>query len=120
MKKVLIKAKIISKDDCQIYEGEGKYDPKKKIIKYQDQNALVTLFINDDILLRETAEIILSYKYKENSENDFEIYLKDTKRCGYVKLKTYQIKRNDNKYEVEYNIDGNNYNHIYQIEWRIL
>ena len=66
MKDVFIKAKIKNKDEELSYEGKGTFDKNKNLIQYQDDKALLTIFLDDNIMLIETYDTILSYKFVEN------------------------------------------------------
>ncbi len=122
MKEVFIKAKIKNEDSIIPFEGKGVYDLSKSMIQYQDKdtNAVLTIFLNDNIMLRETEDTILSYKFVENAKTNFEVFLKDLKQTGYVPLTTRKIAKTNTNYQVTYNIEGNDFDHTYEIEWRIL
>lgn len=117
MEEVKVIAKLRTNDDVLTFEGKADFDRKKQVIQYQDEHALLTIYLKDKILLRETEDAILSYKFLENVDNSFEIYLKDTKQCGTVGMKTKQIKEGVNFFLVIYRIDGNDFDHEYSIEW---
>ncbi len=117
MKEVKVIAKLIANNEEFIYEGKASLDKKNQIIQYEDEHALLTIYLKEKILLRETNEAILSYKFLENTNNSFEIYLKETKQSGAVSMKTKQIKEGINSFLVIYRIDGNDFDHEYNIEW---
>ena len=119
MEEVKVIAKLRTNDDVLTFEGKDDFDRKKQIIQYQDEHALLTIYLKDKILLRETEDAILSYKFLENVDNSFEIYLKDTKQCGTVGMRTKQIKEGVNSFLVIYRIDGNDFDHEYSIEWEV-
>ena len=112
MEEVKVIAKLRTNDGVLTFEGKADFDKKKQVIQYQDEHALLTIYLKDKILLRETEDAILSY-------NSFEIYLKDTKQCGTVGMKTKQIKEGVNSFLVIYRIDGNDFDHEYSIEWEV-
>ena len=56
MKDIFIKAKIKNKDEELFYEGKGILDDEKNLIQYQDDKAVLTIFLDDNIMLRETEE----------------------------------------------------------------
>ena len=119
MEEVKVIAKLRTNDDVLTFEGKADFDRKKQVIQYQDEHALLTIYLKDKILLRETEDAILSYKFLENVDNSFEIYLKDTKQCGTVGMKTKQIKEGVNSFLVIYRIDGNDFDHEYSIGWEV-
>ena len=106
MKDVFIKAKIKNKDEELPFEGKGTFDEKKNLIQYQDNKAVLTIFLDDNIMLRETEDTILSYKFVENEKTNFEVFLKDLKQTGKVikkQVKDYQIIVNYTEHEyIEY------------------
>ena len=110
MEEVKVIAKLRTNDDVLTFEGKADFDRKKQVIQYQDEHALLTIYLKDKIL---------SYKFLENVDNSFEIYLKDTKQCGTVGMKTKQIKEGVNSFLVIYRIDGNDFDHEYSIEWEV-
>ena len=71
-------------------------------------------------MLRETEDSILSYKFVKNEKTNFEVYLKDLKQTGLVPMKTFTITKKVNFYEVVYQIEGNDFKHTYNVEWRYL
>ena len=107
MKEIKVIAKLIANNEVFTYEGKANFDKKNQVIQYQDEHALLTIYLKEKILLRETEEAILRYKFLENTSNSFEIYLKETK----------QIKEGVNSFLVIYRIDGNDFDHEYSIEW---
>lgn len=117
---VLIKAKIDNEEEETLFEGKGTFDQKKNTIRYKDNYATLTIFLNDNIMLRETKDSILSYKFKENEKTNFEVYLKDLKQTGAIKMKTEKIEKGKNRYQVIYQIEGNDFKHTYNVEWRLL
>lgn len=120
MKDVFIKAKIKNKDEELPFEGKGTFDEKKNLIQYQDNKAVLTIFLDDNIMLRETEDTILSYKFVENKKTNFEVFLKDLKQTGFVPMKTFNINKDNTTYEVIYQIDGNDFKHEFKVEWRVL
>lgn len=120
MKDVFIKAKIKNKDEELPFEGKGTYDEDKNLIQYQDDKAILSIFLDDDIMLRETEDTILSYKFIENEKTKFEVFLKDLKQTGYVPMQTFNIKKDRESYDVIYRIDGNDFKHEFKVEWRLL
>ena len=48
MKDVFIKAKIKNKDEELTFEGKGTLDNEKNLIQYQDDKALLTIFLDDN------------------------------------------------------------------------
>ena len=120
LKDVLIKSKIKNDNEEIFYEGKGKIDSNKNLLQYHDKNALLTIFFNDNIMLRETEDSILSYKFVKNEKTNFEVYLKDLKQTGLVPMKTFTITKKVNFYEVVYQIEGNDFKHTYNVEWRYL
>ena len=119
MEEVKVIAKLRTNDDVLTFEGKADFDRKKQVIQNQDEHAVLTIYLKDKILLRETEAAILSYKFLENVDTSFEIYLKDTKHCGTVGMKTKQIKEGVNSFLVIYRIDGNDFDHEYSIEWEV-
>lgn len=117
MKEIKVIAKLIANNEVFTYEGKANFDKKNKVIQYQDEHALLTIYLKEKILLRETEEAILSYKFLENTTNSFEIYLKETNQSATVLMKTKQIKEEVNSFLVIYRIDGNDFDHEYSIEW---
>ena len=105
MKDVLIKSKIKNKDEELPFEGKGTLDNEKNLIQYQDDKAVLTIFLDDNIMLRETEDTILSYKFVENEKTNFEVFLKDLKQTGFVPI---------------YEIEGNDFKHEFKVEWRTL
>ena len=120
MKDVFIKAKLKNKDEELSYEGKGTLDDEKNLIQYQDNKAVLTIFLNDNIMLRETEDTILSYKFVENEKTNFEVFLKDLKQTGFVPMKTLNINKDNTSYEVIYQIEGNDFKHEFKVEWRVL
>lgn len=120
MKDIFIKAKIKNKDEELFYEGKGILDDEKNLIQYQDKKAVLTIFLNDDIMLRETEDSILSYKFIENNKTNFEVFLKNLKQTGYVPMQTFNINKSKESYYVTYRIEGNDFNHEFKVEWRLL
>lgn len=120
MKDVFIKAKIKNEDEELPFEGKGTFDEKKNLIQYQDNKAVLTIFLDDNIMLRETEDTILSYKFVENEKTNFEVFLKDLKQTGFVPMKTFNIKKDNTTYEVIYQIEGNDFKHEFKVEWRAL
>ena len=118
MKDVLIKSKIKNKDEELPFEGKGTLDNEKNLIQYQDDKALLTIFLDDNIMLRETEDTILSYKFVENEKTNFEVFLKDLKQTGFVPMKTFKINKDRDSFEVIYEIDGNDFKHEFKVEWR--
>lgn len=120
MKNVFIKAKIKTKDEELSFEGKGIFNENKNLIKYQDNKAVLSIFLDEDIMLRETDDIILSYKFIENEKTNFEVFLKDLKQSGFVPMKTFNINKDKTTYEVIYQIEGNDFKHEFKVEWRLL
>ena len=120
MKDVLIKSKIKTKDEELPFEGKGTFDYEKNLIQYQDNKAVLTIFLDDNIMLRETEDTILSYKFVENEKTNFEVFLKDLKQTGFVPMKTFKINKDRESFEVIYEIEGNDFKHVFKVEWRIL
>ena len=120
MQEVYIKSIIKNETDIFNYKGKGKIDNQKRILQYKDEKALLTIYIDEDIMLRETEDTILSYKFKEKQKTSFEVYLKDLNQTGHVKMTTYSINKTNNSYNVIYEIDGNDYKHEFKVEWRII
>ena len=120
MKDVYIKEKIKNKDEELPFEGKGTIDEKKNLIQYQDNKAVLTILLDDNIMLRETEDTILSYKFVENEKNNFEVFLKDLKQTGFVPMQTFNINKDNTTYEVIYQIDGNDFKHEFKVEWRVL
>ena len=120
MKDILIKSKIKNKDEELPFEGKGTLDNEKNLIQYQDDKALLTIFLDDNIMLRETEDTILSYKFVENEKTNFEVFLKDLKQTGFVPMKTFKINKDRESFEVIYEIEGNDFKHEFKVEWRIL
>ncbi len=120
MKDILIKSKIKNKDEELPFEGKGTLDNEKNLIQYQDDKALLTIFLDDNIMLRETEDTILSYKFVENEKTNFEVFLKDLKQTGFVPMKTFKINKDRESFEVIYEIEGNDFKHVFKMEWRIL
>lgn len=118
MKDVFIKAKIKNKDEELPFEGKGTLDNEKNLIQYQDDKALLTIFLDDNIMLRETEDTILSYKFVENEKTNFEVFLKDLKQTGFVPMKTFKINKDRESFEVIYEIEGNDFKHEFKVEWR--
>ena len=118
LKEILIKSKIKNQDEEIVFEGKGVWNLENNSIQYQDKLALLTIFLEDNIMLRETEDSILSYKFKENTKSNFEVFLKDTKQTGFVPMETFAIKKDNHYYEVTYQIEGNNFKHHYQVEWQ--
>ena len=117
MKEIKIKAKLIGEEEYS-YEGIGFYDKEKKIIQYQDNFAHLTLYLKDDILLRETEESILSYKFRLKEASCFQIYIKEYKKIGNLKLLTKKLEKQKNYFSVIYQLEGNDFDHQYEIDWR--
>ena len=120
MKDIFIKAKIKNKDEELFYEGKGILDDEKNLIQYQDDKAVLTIFLDDNIMLRETEDTILSYKFVENEKTNFEVFLKDLKQTGFVPMQTFNINKDNTTYEVIYQIEGNDFKHEFKVEWRVL
>ena len=125
MKDVFIKSKIKNKDEELPFEGKGTLDNEKNLIQYQDDKAVLTIFLDDNIMLRETEDTILSYKFVENEKTNFEVFLKDLKQTGFVPtgfvpMKTFKINKDRESFEVIYEIEGNDFKHEFKVEWRIL
>lgn len=117
---VLVKAKIDNEEEETLFEGKGTFDQKNNVLRYTDNFATLSIFVNEDIMLRETKDSLLSYKFKEKEKTNFEVLLKDLNQQGYVKMETYKIEKQKNSYKVVYQIEGNDFKHTYYVEWRIL
>lgn len=120
MTDILIKSKIKNQDEEVTFEGRGIFDKKKNLIQYQDDHALLTIFLKENIMLRETTDAILSYKFKEKEKTSFEVFLKDLKQRGFVPLETFSIVKEKNSFEVVYQIDGNDFKHEFKVEWEVI
>ena len=120
MKDVFIKAKIKNKDEELTFEGKGTLDNEKNLIQYQDDKALLTIFLDDNIMLRETEDTILSYKFVENEKTNFEVFLKDLQQTDFVPMEAFTIHKDRESFEVIYEIEGNDFKHVFKVEWRIL
>ena len=116
--KVLVHTKLKNGDQEITFDLKGIYQEEEdRLVFKENKNTKITLFLKEKIFLRETEEAILSYKFgKKNSR--FEVYLKDLKKTGVIGLETKKITVKDHCFEVCYQIEGNGFDHFYQVEWR--
>ena len=116
--KVLVHTKLKNGDQEITFDLKGIYQEEEdRLVFKENKNTKITLFLKEKILLQETEEAILSYKFgKKNSR--FEVYLKDLKKTGVIGLETKKITVKDHCFEVCYQIEGNGFDHFYQVEWR--
>ena len=98
----------------KMLENEGKFKIEKVFYEEKNFNEHMYFFKYEGIIRR----LILSYKFKENTKSNFEVFLKDTKQAGFVPMETFAIKKDNHYYEVTYQIEGNNFKHHYQVEWQ--
>ncbi len=120
MKKVQIKATLEADHEKFIFAGEGQFDLNTHKLQYQDKEAILTYFLKDNILLRETSDAILSYKFSINHSSHFEIYVKELKKTAHMQMKTEKIEINTHKIEIIYQLEGNDFSHHYTLEWRVI
>ena len=116
MPRVKVTTKLTNDKEQIDHEQAGLYQENKLI--YQEDNAKITIFLQDKILIRETSEAILSYKFSLSSTSRFEIFLKSLQKTVTLELTTIQIAQTENQFEVIYQITGNNYQHHYVVKWR--
>ncbi len=116
--KVLVKTKLITDDNQLGFEGMGIFDQERLILRFRDNEAKVTILLKELILVRETAEAILSYKFNREKRSRFEIVIKDLKKTGTLGLSTKYIEQTKQRFEVKYQLDGNQFSHHYIVTWR--
>ena len=116
--RVEIHTKLTNENQNLVFDLKGIYDEEaKRLVFKENEKTKITIFLKEKILLRETVEAILSYKFgKKNSR--FEVYLKDLRKTGTIGLETKKIVVKENFFEVCYRIEGNSFDHCYQVEWR--
>ncbi len=120
MLKVQIKTKLIADNNEMASDAIGSFQEEKEILTFQDQDAKITILLKDNILIRETPEAILSYKFSLTTPSRFEVFVKDMQKSGSLELMTEQLSYEENRYEVVYQLVGNEFKHHYIVEWRII
>ena len=86
---------------------------------------LIGLFIVGNICVYTYAKLSPKIEIKNaNSfmlfDSDNEVFLKDLKQTGFVPMKTFKINKDRESFEVIYEIEGNDFKHVFKVEWRIL
>ncbi len=120
MARVQINTRLIAEDQTISFHGKGIYDKKTNTLKFKDKDAKITILLKENILIRETEEVILSYKFMKEEPTRFEIFIKDLNKTGFLEMKTELLSKKESTFEVKYQLDGNQFTHHYFVEWRKL
>lgn len=92
------------------------YIEDKLIIKYQETDKTnVTLNIKDNILVRENNKIYMQYKFIKNKVTKNQLRLKEIDQELIIDLKTINLKKENNNFEVKYKLLDSNDIFIYKI-----
>lgn len=118
--RVQIDAVLKADDENVSFSGKGIYDKKKELLTFKDKDAKITIFMKDNILIRETEEAILSYKFNKENKSRFEIFVKELNQTGMLMIETLNLKVEQNLFEVKYQLEGNQFSHHYIVNWRKL
>lgn len=116
MSKVFLNAKLVSDDDNLNIEIYGiKTDNK---IVYKENNITVTILIlNNKIEMNRVCneyEIKLIFEKGKNTESNYSLF--GTSKIFKLNTYTQLLEIEDNKLNINYNLEGNNYS--YCLKWR--
>lgn len=117
---MIVRIKVNIKNEEQNIENYYKaiYIVDKKIIKYQEKDKTnVTLNINDNILVRENNKIYMQYRFIKNKITKNQLRLKDSNQEIIIDLKTLNLKKENNNFEVKYKLLGSNDIFLYKVIW---
>lgn len=120
MSKIIVRTQLITNNEKMAFEGKGIFDQEQNCLKFMDQNAKITILLTDAILIRETEEAIISYKFSLEGLNRFEIFIKNMNQRGTLSLQTLSLEIKENYFDVIYQLDGNEFTHHYTVDWRII
>lgn len=103
MKKVKIKGFLKSEEQNYVIEAQGFYD--KGILKYEDNDVLVSLDIKNNKMIRTTDSYELVFSFKRDVKTISMLTLKDLSQTIEMSLKTLDIFIKDGYYYVQYELN---------------
>ena len=94
-------------NDCISFNTKGILDEKDNILIYsEEKNTKVKFFLSENILLRETDEMIMELNFINDKITTSKIYLKKLRQEMFLKIKTLKIICEDNIYKIVYQIEN--------------
>lgn len=103
MKKIKIKGFLKSEEQNYIFDTNGFYD--KGILKYEDNDVLVSLDIKNNEMIRTTNSYELVFSFKRGVKTINVLTLKDLSQTIEMSLKTLDILIKDGYYYVQYELN---------------
>lgn len=115
MGKVNLKANLVSPDEILNIDTSGIKTGKK--IVYKENNITVTILIeNNKIEMNRTCnEYKINFVFEKNKKTISKYNVFGMPKEFLLETKTKKLNIKDNKIELEYELEGNNFNYL--IEW---
>lgn len=102
MAKVLVNGIIKTESETIDFEVKGILDTNSNILMYNFEEVRNTLFLNKNILKRESADNIITLDFNNIDLNKSSILLKDTNYEIILKIEPIYIDKSVNEYKVGY------------------
>lgn len=103
MKKVKIKGSLKSEEQTYSFESDGIYEDG--ILKYQDNDVLVSIDVKNNSMIRSTDSYEIVFNFEKNKKTSNILRLKDLNQTIEMSLKTIDLLVKDGYYYVQYELN---------------
>ena len=115
MAKINIKVTLISEDDIKEENYHAIFQKEEDVITYQEQDQTITkINKKGSKLRRENKELIMEFSFDEGKETLGKLHIKNLNKNLNLKVKTNKILKEENKLEIEYELENQKY--TYKLE----